>query len=89
VLDRAGSGAEGQVKSAYELAYLRQPSAAELDTAREFFARHRELIAERESKGEKFVLPPNLSGSVDPKDAATLVDFCHALLNANEFVYVN
>jgi hypothetical protein len=26
---------------------------------------------------------------VDPVEAATLVDFCHMLINANEFVYRN
>jgi hypothetical protein len=30
-------------------------------------------------------LPPH----VDAARAAALVDFCHALLNSNEFVYVN
>ena len=40
----------------------------------------------------KLALPAALPGGVEPVDpayAAAFVDFCHTLLNSNEFLYVN
>ena len=34
-------------------------------------------------------LPPGLGAKDDPARAATLVDLCQMLINANEFVFVN
>jgi hypothetical protein len=60
---------------AYRTAYARRPTDAELRAAREFLASQ------------------TLRGAAQPPNAASdahtaLVDFCHALLNSNEFLYV-
>ena len=89
VLGRAGPSLEAQIEEAYRLAYLRRPDAAEKRTALTFFQRHRALVAERASADEKLALPTSLPDAVDRVHAAVLVDFCHMLINSNEFVYRN
>jgi len=34
-------------------------------------------------------VPAELPAGMDPARAAAFVDFCHTLLNSNEFLYVN
>jgi len=89
VLDNAGTDAQRQVETAFRLAYGRLPDKSERRMAEEFFRSHRVLLADREAKSDKLVLPSGVSESVEPLQAAVLVDFCHALINANEFVYRN
>ena len=89
VLQAAGPDHEAQVATAYRLAYSRRPTPAEWKIARDFFQRHRNIVAERASAGAHLAVPPTLPRGVQPVDAATLVDFCHILINSNEFVYRN
>ena len=89
VLSIAGNDAGTQIDAAYRLAYGRLPDNAERPMAKAFFKSHRSILAERDRAGEKLALPPLLSEDADRAHAATLVDFCHMLINANEFVYVN
>jgi hypothetical protein len=89
VLDVAGPDHDKQVDAAFRFAFGRLPDQAEHRMATEFFRNHEEIVTGREHKGETLALPPGLSGSVEPAHAETLVDFCHMLINANEFVYVN
>ncbi|PYR57503.1 MAG: hypothetical protein DMF91_19340 [Acidobacteria bacterium] len=89
VLQAAGPDQEAQVATAYRLAYSRRPTPAEWKIARDFFQRHRNIVAERASAGAHLAVPPTLPRGVQPVDAATLVDFCHILINSNEFVYRN
>ena len=89
VLDNGGPELKIQIDVAYRLAYGRSPEKAERKTAEEFFRSHRALLAERADRSEPLAMPAGVSESVEPLHAAALVDFCHALLNANEFVYRN
>jgi len=73
----------GQVRTAYELAFGRQPIESELAAAQTFLAHQRALISKS--------LKTNKSGA-GPVKAATeqaVVDLCHALLNSNEFLYLD
>ena len=45
--------------------------------------------AERLARNEKPPVPAELPVGMDPARAAAFVDFCHTLLNSNEFLYVN
>ena len=78
-----------QIDRAYRLAYSRYPKEAEKQTALSFFDRHRAILADRVAAGEKLELPMSVPGDTDLIHAATLVDFCHMLINSNEFVYRN
>jgi hypothetical protein len=89
VLDNAGTDAQKQIAIAFRLAYGRLPDESERRMAQEFFRSHRVLFAERATKGGKLAMPTGVSESIEPVHAAVLVDFCHALINANEFVYRN
>jgi len=89
VIEAAGSDASKQVTEAYLMAYSRPPDAGEKDAALTFFSTQSRLIAERAAEGAKIALPASLNSELDEAHAAALVDFCHALLNSNEFVYSN
>jgi hypothetical protein len=89
VLRFAGADLDRQIETAYRIAFSRRPSDAEKDTVKKFFARHGAIIGERVSAGEGLALPPDLPEQADKVEAAALVDFCHMLINANEFVYRN
>ena len=89
VLNDGGLTPEAQVDRAWRLAYLRAPSAAERKTAIEFMDRQAAILAERLAKDEKVPLPADVPKGIEPARAAAMVDLCHMLLNANEFVYVN
>jgi hypothetical protein len=89
VLESAGNSFEQQIETAFRLACSRKPDKAERTLARDFFRAHRELLRERTAGGQDLALPPKLPPKAEPLHAATLVDFCHMLLNAHEFVYRN
>ncbi len=87
VIQLANSNHEAQVEAAYRLAYSRDPDANEREAALLFLDRQRRILADRPR--EKLALPSSLLADVDPASGAALVDFCHALINSNEFVYRN
>jgi len=89
VLKSAGADDNGQVEQAYRLAFGRSPDGWEKDTGLTFFVQHGKLLAERKARNEAIPVPGDLPAGVDPAHAAALVDFCHMLLNSNEFVYRN
>ena len=89
VLSTAGDDLAKQIEAAYRLAYSRRPRGTEKDAALTFFDRHSVIITQRAAAGEKLALPLEKPEWADPVHAATLVDFCHMLINSNEFVYSN
>jgi len=90
VLNSSGQKGGDVVATAFNLAYGRSPDAGELELAKTFLERQAELIHHRHEKGEEVAAPAGM-----PKDSpalaegAALVDLCHTLLNANEFIYIN
>jgi hypothetical protein len=87
VLEKSADDADEQVKYAYRLALGRRPSSSELETAKQFLQQQSTVITEREQSGESLALPSHAPNSMQKAKAAALVDFCHVLLNSNEFVY--
>ena len=87
VIDRAGKDTQAQVIEAFRLAYSRTPDSWEKDRILTFLSRQQELLQERSAKGEPLALPSNNAATMNPVNAAALVDLCSALLNSNEFVY--
>jgi Protein of unknown function (DUF1553)/Protein of unknown function (DUF1549) len=78
-----------QIDRAYRLALARPPRHSELRMAREFLATQENIIRERLRAHQKVGLIPGIPDSIDPAAAAALADFCLAMLNRNEFLYVN
>jgi Protein of unknown function (DUF1549)/Protein of unknown function (DUF1553) len=89
VLSEGGKERAAQIERAYRLALARPPREVERKQALEFLERQTELVRDRLLARLPVALPPKLSAEVDPAYAAALVDFCLALLNCNEFLYVN
>jgi hypothetical protein len=87
VVSRAGLDEKGQVKTAYQLAYSRNPDAWETDTVLTFLEKQSGLIRSRIAKGEEVALPASVPENADRARLAALVDFCNTILNSNEFVY--
>lgn len=76
------------VHSAYLLALGREPSRDETSLAIQFIARQRRLDGQQPEAEEK-PTAPRWPDAIDAELAAALTDFCHALINANEFLYVD
>ncbi|HEV2970137.1 MAG TPA: DUF1549 and DUF1553 domain-containing protein [Pirellulales bacterium] len=77
------------ITAAYAQAYARQPTEAELTICAKFIADQVMAIAQHGTAAERETLPEPLPKSESPAHAAAVVDFCHALLNSNEFLYVD
>jgi hypothetical protein len=87
VFERNGSDLTAGVDDAYRLAFSRAPDGWEKDKALTFIDEQTQLVAERHEEGGVIALPTFVPEDVDADRAAALVDFCHTLLNANEFVF--
>jgi hypothetical protein len=90
VLARAGSDSASIADVACQLAYCRHASPDEIALATKFFDRQEATIGQREDAALP-VYPQGKAGpeSLLPARAAAVVDYCHVLLNSNEFVYSN
>jgi len=89
VLNDSGLNAEQQIERAYRLTFSRPPNADESKTVRAFLDKQSSLVATRLAKNENVLLPETMPAGMDPAKAAAFVDFCHTLMNSNEFLYIN
>ena len=89
VLNDAGLKPEQQVERAFRIALSRPPKPEEEKTVLDFLGRQSALIAQRLASNEKVALPEKLPAGAEPARVAAFVDFCHTLLNSNEFMYLN
>jgi hypothetical protein len=89
VLDQARPDDADRVRIAWRLAFSRMPTDEEVADALTFLARQRDLILARHRGETPTCVAHDPLTTVDPAGAAALVDFCHALMNANEFAYLN
>ncbi|MGH9629799.1 MAG: DUF1553 domain-containing protein, partial [Bryobacteraceae bacterium] len=87
VISTAGLNQKAQVETAYQLAYSRKPDGWETDTVLTFLEKQSGVIRSRLEKGESIALPDNAPEDAEKVRLAALVDFCHTILNSNEFVY--
>jgi hypothetical protein len=77
------------IRDAYRLAFAREVADEELALAVRFLESQASLAAARRAAGQPLLIPREFPKFLDPSRAAALVDFCHALLNASEFLYVD
>ncbi len=89
VLEEAGADRNRQIQAGFQLAYSRAPDAWEKDTALTFLDTQSKIIAGRAAAGEALYVPDTFPEAMSLEEAAAVVDFCHMLLNSNEFVYMN
>jgi len=88
LLREGGNESKARVQTAYRLALGRAPRPAELTTALEFLGEQAELVRDQLRARRRVALPTGLPNGADPAEAVALADFCLALLNRNEFLYV-
>ena len=89
VLNDRGLSAEQQIERAYRLVLSRAPKAEESQSILDFLNQQSGLIAGRLAKNDKVPLPDAVPQGMPPARAAAFVDLCQALLNSNEFIYMN
>lgn len=77
------------VQKAYLLAFGREPREEEIAAAGRFIGRQQSLLELERAPGRPLSLPRNFPKFLDPPLAAAITDFCHVLMNASEFVYVD
>ncbi|MEO6788612.1 MAG: DUF1553 domain-containing protein, partial [Chthoniobacteraceae bacterium] len=83
----AGSDTEARVKRAWQLAFGRDPSAADLKNSADYIARQTASFQNHPVK-----LPPPAKGKEAPPaepPMQALATFCQALLTSNQFLYVD
>jgi hypothetical protein len=73
----------------YEIALSRRPTADEAATLMKFIADQRNRLAAEARPRGALALPEPCPDSADLYDAAALVDACLAVINTNEFIYVD
>jgi hypothetical protein len=88
LLREAGPDAPAQVTRAYRLALARPPKDGELRAALDFLDAQAKLLRDRLRARLRVGVPAGAPDDADPAAAAALADFCLALLNRNEFLYV-
>ena len=89
VLKDCEADVNAQIAAAYRLAFSREPDANDRQMALEFLRKQTAIIKTRLEAKQPVAQLANLPAGIDPSHAAAFVDLCHALLNSNEFVYVN
>jgi len=93
LLAEFGTDQERLLAAAYAEAFGREASRDELSAAADFVRSQAERLAnapvEDAERSAKLALPVPMPAQMVPSQAAALVDFCHALTNANEFLYVD
>ena len=89
VLWHAGKAAKDQVHLGYERVLGRAPTAAEFAAGWQFLADQSAKLKQSNRPVTELALPATTPDGTDPYGAAALTDFCLALFNLNEFVYVD
>jgi hypothetical protein len=89
VLSHAGADAKAQVTLAYERTLGRSPAPEELATALKFLETDAARLKDSSRSKEDLALPTSFRESTDPYAGAALTDFCLALFNLNEFIYLD
>ena len=88
LLNEAGTDPDALARRLYSVALGRAPSPREVTIAKGFLRQQSAVVARRLANKEA-VLVPATRRDVDPSFGAALVDYCHALWNSNEFLYVD
>ena len=89
VLNDGGLSPAQQIERAFRIVFNRAPNDDERASVLDFLEQQASKISSRLAANEKLALPDRVPPGMEPARAAAFVDFCQALLNSNEFVYIN
>ena len=86
VRNEAGSDMAAEIRRAFHLALGRPPEPREYQAAQTFLERQKQYHLKR----GRVLMEEGADPALIPlPEKVALIDFCHSLLNINEFVYVN
>jgi hypothetical protein len=89
VLNDGGLSTDQQIERTYRLLFSRAPQPEESKSVREFLDKQTALLQPRVDGNAKPPMPDQIPEGMAPARAAAFVDLCHALMNSNEFIYIN
>ena len=89
IQDEAGSSPRQQVTLLIRRALGRQPGKDELVGLVQFLKAQREELRREQRTADQLLLPLGNQTTKDPYAGAALTDLCLAVLNSNEFIYVD
>jgi hypothetical protein len=89
LLSQHGSDLDTLVRAAFAEAFARSIDEQERAAATEFLKRQADVIANSGDGTPSATLGAPMPEGFEPARAAAVVDFCHALLNSNEMLYVD
>jgi hypothetical protein len=83
------ANADARIALGFRRLLSREPNTDELAMSREFLSN--ELVRQRAegSSGDEVVVSLSAPHAVDPYESTALVEFCLAMFNLNEFVYID
>lgn len=76
------------IEAVYERLLSRKAASAEVDEGLEFIERQADALRDEGRSPEQLAGPAPANRDGDPYTRAALVDFCLALMNSNEFLYL-
>jgi hypothetical protein len=85
----AGADERAMISRLYELTLARKPRPDELRLTRSFLKGQVEIIRDRIARGEDVSKLKDSPKGVDGASEAAWVDLCLAIMNLNEFIYLN
>jgi hypothetical protein len=89
VLADTGLTREQQISRAYRIVFGRAPQPDEITAVSDFLTRQAALVSGRMTRNEPVLVPDQIPTGTEQSFAAAFVDFCHALMSSNEFLYIN
>jgi hypothetical protein len=88
LLREVGNDVDRQIEQAFRIALGRPPKAVEKQLVLAFLSEQRGALEDRLRARLPLALPEGIPDGSDPATVAALSDFCLALLNGNEFLYI-
>ncbi len=89
LIAQAGTDPSDQVTLCYLSTLARFPTESELTTAVQFLTGQAARLRVDRRRASELAVPVGLPQNSDPFHAAALTDFCLAVFNLNEFVYID
>ena len=86
---KVGPNRGRQIETAYRWALGRSPDKREKMRCLQFIKRQAASLKEAKRDASTLAIPAKVPDGTDPIAAAALTDFCLALFNVNEFIYVD
>lgn len=89
ILKTAPSDQDQQIRFCYQRALSRLPTPDELATGLRFLESESQLLLDSNRANSDLPLPANIPPGVSLQHAAALTEYCLAIFNLNEFIYVD